>query len=321
MKSGSAARETFLQPAYWLAALLLAGCPAHGAELTVGPGKTYAQPSQAARAANAGDVIRIFPGTYNDCARWDANGLVIEGVGPDVVVAAKVCDDKGMFITRGNDITIRNITFTGAQASHHNGAAIRVEGANLTVDSDRFIDNENGILTAPNAASAIIIKNSTFRGNGNCIEACAHGIYAGHIAVLRVENSTFQAQHVGHHIKSRAVHTEIVNNSVEDGITGTSSYLVDLPNGGSALISGNVFEKGPFSSNKRTVIAIGGEKETNPPGYILVRDNSFANDTGIATVFVRNYTGRSIEMLQNRLPDDVMPLGGPELVPDKTPKP
>ena len=68
-------------------------------------------------------------------------------------------------------------------------------------------------------------------------------------------------------------------------------------------------------------IAIGAEKETNPPGHILVQDNSFANDTGIASVFVRNYTGRSIEMLQNRLPDDVMPLGGPELVPDKTPRP
>lgn len=321
MKCGSAAREKFLQSARWLAALLLAGCPAHGAELSVGPGKTFAQPSQAARAAKSGDIIRIFPGTYDDCAYWTANGLVIEGTGPDVVLAGKVCDTKGIFVTSGNDITIRNITFTGAQAPAHNGAGIRVEGANLTIENSRFIDNENGILTAANAASAVIIKNSTFRGNGNCIAACAHGIYAGHIAILRVENSTFQAQHVGHHIKSRAVHTEIVNNSVEDGITGSSSYLVDLPNGGSALISGNVFEKGPFSSNKRTAIAIGAEKETNPPGHVLVQDNSFANDTGIASVFVRNYTGRSIEMLQNRLPDDVMPLGGPELVPDKTPKP
>ena len=312
-----------LQIAPWLAAILLVGkvCPVLGAELTVGEGKTYALPSQAAQAAEPGDVIRIFPGTYNDCARWNANGLVIEGMGPDVILAGKVCDGKGIFVTIGNDITIRNIIFTGAQAPSHNGAGIRVEGANLTLEGTSFIDNENGILTAANATSAIVIKNSTFRGNGNCIAACAHGIYVGHVALLRVENSKFEAQHVGHHIKSRAVRTEIVNNSVQDGATGSASYLVDLPNGGSALISGNIFEKGPLSSNKRTAIAIGAEKETNPPGDILVQDNSFTNDTGIATVFVRNYTGRPINLLQNRLPSDVTPLGAADTLQENTPKP
>jgi hypothetical protein len=298
---------------------LLAGWnAAAGAELIVGEGQAYALPSQAARMARRGDVIRILPGTYQDCARWDADDLVIEGVGLDVVLADKVCSDKGIFITSGNDITIRNITFTGARAPNHNGAGIRVEGANLTVENSRFLGNENGILTAPNAASAIIIKNSTFRGNGNCIAACAHGIYAGHIALLRVENSIFEEQHVGHHIKSRAVRTEIVNNRVQDGAAGSASYLVDLPNGGAALISGNIFEKGPYSSNKRTVIAIGAESETNPVGDILVKDNSLTNNSGVATVFVRNYTGRPITLQQNRLPREVIPLGVPE---ENTPKP
>jgi len=218
----------------------------------------------------------------------------------------------GIFVTRGSGITIRNITFMSAHVPEHNGAGIRAEGANLTVEDSRFIGNENGILTAANAGSTIIVKNSIFRGNGSCIAACAHGIYAGHIALLRVENSKFEEQHAGHHIKSRAARTEIVNNSVQDGADGSASYLVDLPNGGSALITGNVFEKGPRSSNKTAAIAIGAEGEINPTGEIVVEDNQFSNDTGVATAFVRNYAARPITLQRNQFSGDVTPVSAPE---------
>jgi hypothetical protein len=264
--------------------------------LTVGPGKTYALPSEAARAAKAGDIIRIFPGTYTDCARWEANGLVIEGVGAGVIVADKVCDEEGLFITKGRDITVRNITFMSAHGASHNGSGIRAQGMNLTVEASRFIDNEDGILAKDNAGSTIVIRDSYFKGNGNCIAACAHGIYINHIALLRVENSEFVEQHVGHHIKSRAARTEIINNSVRDGVKGSASYLVDLPNGGSAVISGNRFEKGALSQNRDVAISIGaeGEKTENPPGEIIVEDNIFSNDVGVATTFVRNYTSEPV---------------------------
>ena len=301
-----------LQAARGLGLTVLLMGPAAAAELSVGEGKTYALPSEAARAAQAGDIVRIFPGNYSDCARWDADGLVIEGAGPDVILAGKVCDGKGIFVTGGSGITIRNITFMSAQAPGHNGAGIRVEGDNLTVEDSRFIGNENGILAGGSDASAIVIRNSFFRGNGNCIAACAHGVYIGHIALLRVENCTFEQQHVGHHIKSRAVRTEIVDNSVQDGPNGSASYLVDMPNGGSALLSGNLFEKGPRSSNKRTAIAIGAEGETNPAGDIVVEDNRFSNDTGVATAFVRNYTARPLTLQRNQFSGEITPVSAPE---------
>jgi len=282
--------------------------------LTVGPGKAYALPSEAALAAKRGDTIRIFPGTYTDCARWDADRLVIEGVGLGVVMANRVCDNKGIFITRGRDITVRNITFMSARAGGHNGSGIRAEGANLSVEASRFIDNEDGILSADNAAGTIVIKDSYFSGNGNCIAACAHGIYIGHIALLRVENSEFVEQHVGHHIKSRAARTEILNNSVHDGSKGSASYQVDLPNGGSAVISGNRFQKGPLSQNRGVAISIGaeGDNALNPAGEIVVQDNSFSNDTGVATTFVKNYTGGPVVLQRNRFSGGpVTPLGVP----------
>ena len=282
-----------------------------GAEiLAVGPGKAYALPSEAAGAAKPGDTIRIFPGTYVDCAHWEADRLVIEGVGPGVIISDKVCNNKGLFITEGRDITVRNITFTSAHAGGHNGSGIRAEGANLTVEASRFIDNEDGILAGDRADSSIVIRNSYFRGNGNCIAACAHGIYVGHIALLRVENSEFVEQHVGHHIKSRAARTEIVNNFVHDGPKGSASYLVDLPNGGSAIISGNRFEKGPLSQNRRVAISIGaeGEKAQNPAGEITVEDNMFSNNAGGAVAFVKNYTGGPVALRRNRFSGLVTPL-------------
>jgi hypothetical protein len=281
--------------------------------LTVGPGKTYALPSEAASASKPGDIIQIFPGTYADCARWETDGLVIEGVGAGVTIADKVCDDKGLFITKGRDITVRNITFTSAHGSAHNGSGIRAEGVNLTVEDSRFIDNEDGILAGDNPGSTIVIRNSYFSGNGNCIAACAHGIYANHITLLRVENSEFSEQHVGHHIKSRAATTEIINNSVHDGPKGSASYLVDLPNGGSAIISGNRFEKGPLSQNRRVAISIGAEGKNiqNPPGEIIVEDNIFSNDTGVTAAFVKNYTDGAIILKANRFAGIVTPLEQP----------
>ena len=287
--------------------------PASHNVLTVGPGQAFALPSQAARAARPGTVIRIAPGTYSDCARWDANDLVIESTGDGATITGKVCGDKGLFITRGRNITVRNLTFIGARASTHNGCGIRAEGAGLTVENTRFIDNDDGILAIDNPSATIIIKNSTFKGNGNCIALCAHGIYINHIARLRVENSEFDGQHVGHHIKSRAARTEIINNSVQDGPEGSASYLVDLPNGGSALISGNRFEKGPHSENKKVAISIGAEgpKPENPPGDIAIRDNIFTNDTGISTAFVKNYTGSPVSVSGNTLSGEAILLSGP----------
>ena len=278
--------------------------------LTVGPGMAFALPSDAARAAQPGALIRIAPGSYTDCARWDANDLVIEGMGAGAAITGEVCNGKGLFITRGRNITVRNITFFGAHSQSHNGSGIRAEGADLSVENSHFIDNDDGILAGDNPLSTIIVRNSSFKGNGNCIAACAHGIYANHIALLRVENSNFQEQHVGHHIKSRAARTEIVNNSVHDGPTGSASYLVDLPNGGSAVISGNWFEKGPHSGNKNVAISVGaeGQDTQNPPGEIAIKDNTFVNDTGSSTAFVKNYTGNPINLVENRLVGDITPL-------------
>jgi len=54
----------------------------------------------------------------------------------------------------------------------------------------------------------------------------------------------------GHHIKSRALRTEVIDCDVSDGVHGTSSYLIDIPDGGARSSCATVnLKKGPLSEN------------------------------------------------------------------------
>lgn len=283
---------------------------AAAATLVVGPGGTFERPGSAALAARPGDTIRILPGRYADCAVWQADGITIEGRGR-VVIADDVCEGKALFVITGSNVAVRGITFTGAHNRVHNGAGIRAEGANLTVENSRFIDNDEGLLAASNPGSTITVRHGYFRGNGTCTAACAHGVYVGEIARLRIEHSEFAGQREGHHIKSRAARTELVGNHVHDGPGGTASYLVDIPNGGSVLIRGNRFEKGPNSQNVGVAIAIGAEgADQRPTDRIDIENNTLVNDTGRTTVFVRNFTATPAHLRGNALGADIVALGG-----------
>jgi hypothetical protein len=297
--------------------LLLAACatgPGGGNVLEVGPSHRLKLPSQAAAAASSGDIVRIDPGEYSDCAIWHTNKLTIEATGDGAVLADKTCADKAIFVISGNDVTVRNITFTRATVPDHNGAGIRAEGRNLTVEHSRFIDNENGILAAAVAGSTIRIVDSEFHGNGKCDPTCAHGIYVNAVDRLEVERSRFMDQHVGHHIKSRARSTVLIDNDIADGPNGNSSYLVDIPNGGDLLMQGNRLQKGKLAENTGTAVPIGEEGVKNPTHELTIRDNEFTSDLPGTTVFVRNRTDTPATLSGNQLHGLVTPLVGPGTV-------
>lgn len=144
--------------------------------LQVGADKEYKQPSQAAAAARDGDKVVIDPGEYFDCAAWKANKLVIEGAGQkpdDTVITDKTCAGKGLFLTDGQDITVRNLTLTRARVPDGNGAGIRMQANNLTVERVRFVNNQNGIMSNNDIAGTLLIRDSTFIANGGCDGSCA----------------------------------------------------------------------------------------------------------------------------------------------------
>ena len=289
--------------------LLFAGA-AHAAVLEAGPGKHFARPSLAIAKAKDGDTVRVTAGLYSDCAIIRQKGLTIEGVGDEVTLAGPVCDNKGILVIKGADVTVRNLTLTTARSTYGNGAGIRAEGARLLVDHTKFINNENGILAANDLTVSLKVMDSIFSGNGQCRPDCAHGIYMGHGASLRVEHSKFFRQNEGHHIKSRALVTEIVENVISDGPFGTASVLIDIPNGGTVLIEKNDMVKGPKASNQSNTIMIAEEGEGNAGGPIDIRGNHFVNTQTRGTNFVNNFGTRPARLVDNILGGEVNPLRG-----------
>lgn len=291
---------------------VLLPCAAAARVLEVGPGKPYDRPSQAIAAAHDGDTVLIAAGTYTDCATVSANHLVIQGADPaaPAVLTGRVCAGKALLVTTGSDITLRNLTLTGAHSVDNNGAGIRAEGNGLTVDHVSFIDNQDGILSAPRPEGTITIRDSSFLRNGVCNPVCAHGIYIGPLKLLRVENSVFTQTMQGHHIKSRAARTEVIGCRITDGPDGTASYEIDIPNGGAVVLRGNSLEKGPLSQNQGTVISIGEEGNLQPASEITIADNVFRNDGSVPTTFVVNTTPTPAILTGNVLSGAVTPLKG-----------
>jgi hypothetical protein len=270
----------------------------------------YKMPSAAAAAAKDGDHIAIAPGQYFDCAVWRANNVVIEGTRPGVVITDKTCMGKALFVIVGNDVTVRNLTLTRARVPDMNGAGIRQEGRNLTIDGVKFIDNQNGILGAASPESTVIIRDSDFERNGVCAPSCAHGIYFNTLKLLRVEHSRFVDTRQGHHIKSRAARTEVIGCDISDGPNGTASYLIDIPNGGSVLVRDNTLEKGPKAENHQAAIAIGAEGVTRPTEEIRIENNTFRNDGTYQTVLVWNVTATPAILNGNKLSGPAIALKG-----------
>lgn len=310
----------------WFAlVLLLISASAMARTLEVGPGRTLTSPAEAARVAVDGDRVVFDPGVYRECAIWPASRLTIETRPPpanmnrtimtQTIVTGPTCANRGLFVFFGSDIIVRGMIFQGARGLWHNSAGILMEGANLTVENSQFVDNENGILAGGPPTSVIRVRHSLFQGNGSCEGACAHALYVGNeIARLDVIGCVFLDTHVGHDIKSRARTTVVRDSRIEDGVNGTSSYLIELPDGGNGEIVNNVLQKGVNSDNQDTAISIGTGDVRNPTRELVIRGNKFTSDLPEPVRFVRNSTQTPARLTDNTLIGKVIPLDGPGTV-------
>ncbi len=245
--------------------------------LTVGAGQQYARISDAVAASHDGDTLQVQAGTYvNDFATINTK-ITIEGVGGMAHLLATVAPPDGKAIlTTNTDVTLDHLEFSGAQVDDLNGAGVRYQGGSLTITNSYFHDNQDGLLGNAVPGGAITIRNSEFAHNG-AGDGYSHNIYVGDIASLVIDNSYFHDAVVGHEIKSRAEQTTITNSRIQDGPTGTASYSIDLPNGGDAVIQGNVIQQGPHSQNP-AIIAVGEEGGLHANTALRVIGNTILND-------------------------------------------
>lgn len=243
----------------------------------VGPGRALAAPSSAAAVARDGDTVLIDPGTYSgDVATWTQHDLTLAGDGGRAHLRADGKDEQGkaIWVIQGDNTLVDRIELSGAAVPDRNGAGIRLEGTGLTVRRSWFHDNETGILTGADPDSDVVVLRSRFFRNG-AGDGLSHNLYVGAVRSLTVAGSWLSEADTGHELKSRAASNTIVANRIADG-AGTASYSIDLPNGGRALIAGNVIIQGPRSENS-TLVSHGAEGLTHPSRRIWVVNNTFVN--------------------------------------------
>ncbi len=245
--------------------------------LTVGVGQQYASISDAVAASHDGDTLRVQAGTYlNDFATINTK-ITIEGVGGMAhLLATESPPDGKAILTTNTDVTLDHLEFSDAQVEDLNGAGVRYQGGNLVITNSYFHDNQNGLLGGPVPDGSITIRGSEFAYNG-AGDGYSHNLYVGDIASLLIDNSYFRDALVGHEIKSRAERTTITNSRIQDGPNGTASYSIDLPNGGDAVIQGNVIQQGPQTQNP-AIIAVGEEDGLHANTAVRIIGNTILND-------------------------------------------
>lgn len=245
----------------------------------VGPGRFYRVPSEVAAIAQDGDTVEIDAGLYErDVAVWRQNRLTLRGVGGRAHLAAdgQAAREKGIWVIAGDEVTVEGIEFSGARVYDRNGAGIRFEGRGLTVRDSYFHDNENGILTGHDPESDILVEYSEFARNGHG-DGYSHNIYVGKARSFTLRYSYVHHARIGHNVKTRARTNRILYNRIMDETAGNSSYLVDLSNGGTAVLIGNLLHQGRNTDNP-AAISYAAEGAHFDAGALFVINNSFVND-------------------------------------------
>jgi hypothetical protein len=275
---------------YLLIALLVCYCISAGAaKWQVGATRTYKVPSAVAGLVNNGDTVEVDAGTYtSDKCYWSKNNLTLKGVGGFAHLNANntAYGRKAIWVIGGNNCTVENIEFSNCHdvaGVDQNWAGIRLEGSGLLVKNCYFHDNDDGILGG--SSGDVIIEFSEFSNNGFG-DGYSHGIYINHTNSLTIRYCYFHHAIVGHEIKSRAHKNYILYNRIMNELSGTASREIDLPNGGLAIILGNLIQQGPNTENPE-MVGYGREGLSNTaPHQLYVINNTFVNQRGANGVFV-----------------------------------
>ncbi len=278
--------------------------------LKVGKGEKYSLPSQAAKVAVDGDVIEIDAnGDYSsDTVIWKSSSLLIKGVNgrPHITSNKRISNGKGLWVIKGDNVTVENIEFSHARVYDKNGAGIRQEGKNLTVRYCYFHDNQNGILAGQSKDSKILLEYNEFAYNG-AGDGRSHNMYIGAIDELTVRFNYIHHAKIGHNVKTRARNNYISYNRIMDEKEGNASYQVDIPNGGMAYLIGNSIQQGENADNW-ALISYGVEGIKYPQNELVLVNNTLVNDRH-SGMFITSKGDIDIMMINNifagrgRLPD------------------
>ena len=255
-------------------------------------------------------TILIAPGTYRECAVQDAGSVAYVAREPGTVVFdGGICEDKAALVLGGREARVEGLTFQNMRVADRNGSGIRIEKGDLAVSETLFRNSEQGILSASDPPGTIRIDRSTFSGLGGCEDGhgCSHSIYIGDYGRLIVTRSRFERGTGGHYVKSRAPRVEIRDSSFDDTRGRSTNYMIDLSNGATGSIAGNIFVQGEDKENYSAFIMVAAEGADNSSDGLVVTGNSASIAPGVdrRTNFVADKSGDTLQIEGNRLGADI----------------
>lgn len=273
--------------------LLPAALALQAATLRVGPGRRYPTPCAALKVAADGDTILVDSRIYKgDVCAFRQNNLTVRGVGrgrPHIEASGKIAENRGIWVFHGNNFTVENMEFSGANIAPeagNNGSGLGAKGTNWTVRNCYFHDNQDGILESNIRQSHILIEYSEFARNG-AGDGQSHNLYIGTTASLIFRFNYSHDASVGHLLKTRAAVNYILYNRLS-GENGTDSYEINVPNGGTTYVIGNLIEQGPNSQNPAMLDYLSeGIEPANAGNDLYVVNNTFVNDRPNSGPFIQ----------------------------------
>jgi len=268
-----------------------------GPVLKVGPRQAVRSLAAAARQARDGTLIEVDAGDYvADVAAWPQHDLTLRAVGGRVRVIAGGAhvQGKGLFVMSGRRQRIEGFDFIGCTVPDRNGAGIRLEAGSLTLVGCGFRDNENGLLTANDDSIELDIVDCDF-GPIPLRSGLTHNCYVGAIKRLAVTGSYLHHGLLGHLLKSRAAVNHILYNRLTDEIGGRASYELEFPNGGVAVVMGNLIMQSSTTENPH-VISFGVEGAKWPKQALYLVNNTLVDQKPSGGIWLR-VTPRDIDVV------------------------
>jgi hypothetical protein len=263
--------------------------------------------NKAMSLAQAGDVISVMPGTYNQSLVISKSGITVAGNGA-------VIDTTGTFGIRVAS-TAQNVVVRGFTVTRTNSHAIYVEGQFVTIENNvvyhSVLENGtllNGVLSCGNGSwgSAIKVKvggENVIIRNNEVFDNCGEGIAATRSVNVLIEGNRVYDNHSVNIYVDNSINTQVLNNHSFCANRDTSPIAVgeEYYDGWGAQLRDVVIKDNRIEGCQRAIIVYGsgvGGTLTN----VLIDNNIVASGTGTKSVIsLDNQSNSNVRITNNQL--------------------
>ncbi|HYF48717.1 MAG TPA: PKD domain-containing protein [Planctomycetota bacterium] len=303
------------QPRFSLYGLVLAAIfsvSAWSATYQVGAGKPYPRLSNVPTLA-PGDIVEIYPGTYNEFKLFTAHGtttapITIRGVGsPKPIfdgtglnVSGILPTPRALFQLEGHNYLVENIEFRNAKNSSLNGSGLRVRANNVTIRNCNVNNCEMGIMSDSN--DNLVIESCDIGFNG--ADAYSHNLYLNgnrtYVRYCYIHDSK-----VGQNFKTRGHYTELwynyISNSADGEVCLVDGAGLTTTANSNALMVGNIVVSKVRASTANLIkfVEFGGDTGNAHTGTLYAFNNTFVAATSGIHFFRINATGANLVAKNN----------------------